>query len=60
RYTDRFILLKDGKAHAHGGAEVITPHVIEEVYGLPAVIGEIAGMQHVVPSRPGMIFTHNL
>jgi len=49
RYADRFIFLKGGKVHAHGGAEVITPQVIEEVYGLPVVIGEVAGMQCVVP-----------
>lgn len=52
RYADRFILLKGGKVHAYGGAEVITPQVIEEVYGLPVVIGEISGMRCVVPGSP--------
>ncbi|MCQ1535450.1 ABC transporter ATP-binding protein [Methanosarcina sp. KYL-1] len=49
RYADRFILLKGGKIHSYGGAEVITPRVIEDVYGLPVVIGEIAGMRCIVP-----------
>jgi iron complex transport system ATP-binding protein len=52
RYADRFILLKGGKVHAHGGAEVITPQVIEEVYGLPVIIGEISGRRCVVPGNP--------
>ena len=60
RYADRFILLKGGKVHAHGGAEVITPQVIEEVYGLPVVIGEIAGMRCVVPGNPEVALVNNL
>ncbi|MGA9189768.1 MAG: ABC transporter ATP-binding protein [Methanosarcina sp.] len=52
RYADRFIFLKGGKVHAHGGVEVVTSEMIEEVYGLPVVIGEIAGMRCVVPRSP--------
>ncbi|MDI9395946.1 MAG: ABC transporter ATP-binding protein [Euryarchaeota archaeon] len=52
RYADRFIFLKGGKVHAHGGVEVITPQTIEEVYGLPVIIGEISGMRCVIPGRP--------
>ncbi|MFZ2498007.1 ABC transporter ATP-binding protein [Methanosarcina sp.] len=59
RYADRFILLKDGKVHAHGGAEVITSEVIEEVYGLPVVIGEVAGMRCVVPGSSKWDCAHN-
>jgi iron complex transport system ATP-binding protein len=51
RYADRFILLKGGKIHSCGGAEVITCKAIEDVYGLPVVIGEIAGMRCVVPEN---------
>ena len=40
RYADRFIFLKDGVVHAQGGHEVVTPGIIEEVYGLPVIIGE--------------------
>jgi iron complex transport system ATP-binding protein len=49
RYADRFIFLKDGRIHVHGGREVVTADVIEEVYGLPVIIGEIAGVQCVIP-----------
>ena len=60
RYADRFIFLKGGKVHAQGGAEVITPQVIEEVYGLPVIIGEIAGMRCVVPGNPEVALVRNL
>ncbi len=60
RYADRFIFLKGGRIHAHGGVEVITPQVIEEVYGLPVVIGKIAGMRYVVPGSPDVALAHNL
>ena len=59
RYADRFILLKGGKVHAHGGVEVITSEVIEEVYGLPVIIGEVAGMRCVVPRSPEWDCTHD-
>jgi iron complex transport system ATP-binding protein len=49
RYADKFIFLKNGRIHAKGGVEVITPEIIEEVYGLPVVIGEVAGIRCVVP-----------
>ena len=49
RYADRFIFLKDGRVHVHGDHGVVTPEVIEEVYGLPVIIGEIAGMRCVIP-----------
>lgn len=49
RFADRFILLKGGRVHAHGGVEIITSKVIEEVYGLPVIIGEVAGARCVVP-----------
>ena len=59
RYADKFILLKGGKVHAHGGMEVITSEVIEEVYGLPVIIGEVAGMRCVVPGSPEWDCTRN-
>lgn len=60
RYADRFILLKGGRVHAHGGTEVITSEAIEDVYGLPVVIGEVAGKRCVVPGSPVMALAHNL
>lgn len=52
RYADRFIFLKNGRVHVHGGHEVVTPGVIEAVYGIPVVIGELAGVRCVVPGEP--------
>ncbi|HOV68157.1 MAG TPA: ABC transporter ATP-binding protein, partial [Methanoregulaceae archaeon] len=49
RYADRFIFLKDGRIHAHGGPETITSKTIEEVYGLPVIIGKLGGVTCVVP-----------
>ncbi len=51
RFADRFIFMKDGTIHLHGGQEEITPDVIEEVYGLPVIIGELGGVRCVVPDR---------
>jgi len=52
RYADRFIFLKCGRIYAHGGPEVISPQTIEEVYGLPVIIGELGGVPCVVPVSP--------
>ena len=52
RYADRFIFLKDGTVHTHGGHEVVTAEVIEEAYGIPVTIGELAGVRCVVPGEP--------
>jgi len=50
RFADRFIFLKGGRVFSHGGHDVISPGVIEEVYGLPVVIGELGGVRCVVPA----------
>jgi iron complex transport system ATP-binding protein len=53
RYADRFIFLKNGRIYEHGGPETITPRTIEEVYGLPVIIGKLGGVTCVVPeNRP--------
>jgi iron complex transport system ATP-binding protein len=52
RFADRFIFLKGGRVHVHGGHDVVTPGVIEDVYGLPVIIGELGGVRCVVPSEP--------
>lgn len=49
RYANRFIFLKDGHIYVHGGRDVVTNDVIEAVYGIPVIIGEIAGVQCVIP-----------
>ncbi|MCQ8894198.1 MAG: ABC transporter ATP-binding protein [Methanolinea sp.] len=49
RYADRFIFLKNGRIYAHGGPETISSKTIEEVYGLPVIIGKLGGVTCVVP-----------
>jgi iron complex transport system ATP-binding protein len=49
RYSDTFILLKDGCIHGAGGREVINPDTIREVYGMDAELVEAGGFPLVVP-----------
>ncbi|MEN6395629.1 MAG: ABC transporter ATP-binding protein [Methanoregula sp.] len=49
RFADTFIFLKDGAVRVHGGNEVVTEDVIEDVYGLPVMIGELGGVRCVIP-----------
>lgn len=49
RFADTFIFIKNGTVHIHGTHEVVTPPVIEEVYGLPVMIGELGGVRCVIP-----------
>jgi iron complex transport system ATP-binding protein len=49
RFADTFILIKNGTVHVHGGNEVMTSEVIEDVYGLPVMIGELGGVRCVIP-----------
>ncbi|MDD1689615.1 MAG: ABC transporter ATP-binding protein [Methanoregula sp.] len=49
RFADSFIFLQNGRVHMHGGPEVVTPLVIEKVYGLPVIIGELGGVRCVIP-----------
>jgi len=48
RYCDRFLLLRDSKVYAHGGAEVLTPENIREVYGMEVDILEHKGNKVIV------------
>jgi iron complex transport system ATP-binding protein len=50
RFADRFIFLKGGRVYSHGGHDMVSSAVIEEVYGLPVVIGELGGVRCVVPA----------
>jgi ABC-type hemin transport system ATPase subunit len=47
-FADRFLFLKDG-VFAAGTRDIITPELIEAVYGLPVTIAEVNGMPCVVP-----------
>ncbi len=49
RYSDSFILLKDGCIHGAGGREIITPDAIREVYKMESQIVEAGGFPLVVP-----------
>jgi len=49
RFADTFIFIKNGKVHIHGSKDIVTPLVIEEVYGLPVMIGELGGVRCVIP-----------
>jgi iron complex transport system ATP-binding protein len=49
RFADSFIFLKDGTVRVHGGNEIVTADIIEEVYGLPVMIGELGGVRWVIP-----------
>jgi len=49
RYADRFNFLKDGNIHFHGTYDAVTPDIIEDVYGLPVMMGMVGGVRCIVP-----------
>jgi len=49
RFADTFIFIKNGTVYIHGNQDVVTPTVIEDVYGLPVMIGELGGVRCVIP-----------
>jgi iron complex transport system ATP-binding protein len=49
RFADIFIFIKNGTVHVHGTHDIVTPLIIEEVYGLPVMIGEFGGIRCVIP-----------
>ncbi len=51
RYADRFLFLKGGEIHFEGRSEDVTPQVIEEVYGLPVLMGMIEGVRCFIPGH---------
>ena len=51
RFSNRFILMKDGKIFAAGGDEIITPENIHEVYGIDVTVGEVNSYKVVVPNE---------
>jgi iron complex transport system ATP-binding protein len=48
-YADKFVLIKDGRVVCAGGEDVITPEMIEAVYGIPVTIERLCGRHVVVP-----------
>jgi iron complex transport system ATP-binding protein len=49
RYSDKFIMLKDGKIYAAGDRNVITPENIEAVYGLPVDVAKHGNQLVIIP-----------
>lgn len=49
RYCDHYLYLKDGEVYSFGGKEVVTPEIIEDVYGIHVHIIEHMGVQAVIP-----------
>ncbi len=49
RFADTVLFLKKGQVYAIENRESITPEVIQEVYGVTALIKEVAGHSVVVP-----------
>ncbi len=49
RFADRFVLLKEKRIFAAGGAEVMTPENIEAVYAVPVAITSHNGNRVVIP-----------
>jgi iron complex transport system ATP-binding protein len=49
RYSDKFLMLKDGKIFVAGGHEVITPENIEAVYELPVNVANYMGRPIIIP-----------
>ncbi|MCE5261603.1 MAG: ABC transporter ATP-binding protein [Euryarchaeota archaeon] len=49
RYSDKFIMLKEGRIFAAGGSEVVTPENIEHVYEISVYVEKVRGHLTVVP-----------
>ena len=51
RYSDKFIMLKNGVIYAEGGKEIINPENIRAVYGVDAYVENVKGIPVVIPIR---------
>ncbi len=49
RYSDKFIILKEGQVFTTGGKEVITPEIIKETYGVDVHVEKFEGVPLVIP-----------
>ncbi|MCW4023676.1 MAG: ABC transporter ATP-binding protein [Candidatus Bathyarchaeota archaeon] len=49
RYSDKFLMIKDGTIFVAGTHEVITPQNIEAVYDLPVAVANYAGRPVIIP-----------
>ncbi len=51
RYSDRFLLLKDGEIYAAGDQSIITAEAIADVYGVEVTVATVGGFPVVVPKE---------
>lgn len=51
RYSDKFLMLKDGKIFAEGGKEIINSQNIMEVYGVNTYVHNLNGHLTIVPEE---------
>ena len=51
RFSNRFILMSEGKIFAAGGPEIITSENIRHVYGIDVTVGEVNGYKVIVPNE---------
>ncbi|MFQ3574452.1 MAG: ABC transporter ATP-binding protein [Thermodesulfovibrionales bacterium] len=49
RYSDKFIMIKNGVIYASGGREIINDKNIKEVFNIEAILSEIDGIPLIVP-----------
>lgn len=49
RYSDKFIILKEGQIFITGGRDVITPEVIKETYGVDVHVKNFEGVPMIIP-----------
>ena len=49
RFADRFLIMKEGRVYADGGAETVNADSIREVYGVAASVAEFGGHRVVIP-----------
>jgi iron complex transport system ATP-binding protein len=52
RFSDRFLLLKEGGLHTWGDRTAVTAPAIREVFGLETMLHEVAGIPMVLPLFP--------
>lgn len=49
KYSDKLLMIKDGKVFAFGGKDIITPENIKSVYGVDADVVTVNGNPLVIP-----------
>jgi len=49
RYSDKFIILKEGQVFITGGKDIITPEIIKETYGVDVHVEKFEGIPMVIP-----------